>query len=458
MTPAAMPAWSRWLLLLLLALSALLQATVASRTQVTSPLRVDALDYFSYAINLREHGVYSLQRGWYQASKRDPVPDSVRPPGYPLLLLSLDPQVSWNWLRRLAYIQGLMAVFSVWLVHRVGRSFLSEPMALLAASLTALCPALVVLATYVLSEVFFMLVLLAAMLASIAAMRRSSDWKPALGAGLLWGAASLVRPTAQFLPVLFLALALALPRLSRFRRASAVCLLGFSLAMAPWMLRNLLLPPQPPGQSLMVKALAHGSYPDFEYAGEAESYGYPYRSDPDGEDRIRDLPHALHYIARDFRARPGHMLRWYLLSKPVVFLSWSDPQAMDIFIYTVCKSPYLEAGWLRLSWQLMWLAHWPLVLLGVGGMLAALMGHRQLHLAPEQADAAALVALVLGYAIAFHMLVAPFPRYNLPFRPLLFVLAALCLQSVWRAFRASRRPDGSGSTSALSDEVTHLVS
>jgi len=444
MSAAPGPAWPRLLLLLILSLSALVQATGVSRTVVNSPLRVDALDYFSYAVNLRDHGVYSLQRDWYTSKGVVPTPDKVRPPGYSLLLRALDPQPSWEWLRRVGYLQALMAVFSVWLVYRIGRKFLSELMALLAAALTALCPALVVLSTYVLSEVLFTLLLLGAMLASIVAMQRKEQWPWSLGAGLLWGGAALVRPTAQFLPLLFLALAFAVPALAKFRRAGAWCLLGFALAMSPWFLRNLALPPPAPGTSLMVKALAHGSYPDFEYEGDAASYGYPYRADPNGEDRVKDLPHVLRYIAHDFGVHPARMLRWYLLSKPVVFLSWSDPQGWDIFIYAVNKSPYLEPGWLNLSWRLMWLAHWPLVLLGVAGMLLALLARRRLRLDPEQAQAAGLVALVLAYAIAFHMLVAPFPRYNLPFRPLLFLLAALCLAALGRAFGTWRAGRGGG--------------
>jgi 4-amino-4-deoxy-L-arabinose transferase-like glycosyltransferase len=433
MTAATTPALRRLLLLLVLSLSALLQLTVVARTQVNAPLRVDAMDYFSYAVNLRDHGVYSLQRDWYTGHHAPLQSDKIRPPGYPLLLLALDPQVSWDWLRRLGYLQGLMAVLSVWLVHRIGRRFLSEELALLAAALTATCPALVVLSTYVLSEAFFTLLLLAALLASLAAMRHREDWKRAVAAGLLWGAASLVRSTAQFLPMAFVALAWLLPSLAGLRRTSAFCLLGFALAMSPWLLRNLGVPPEAPGTSLMVKALAHGSYPDFEYHGDPASYGYPYRHDPEAEARARDLPAVLGYIARDFRAQPLHMLRWYLLSKPVMFLSWTDPQGWDMFIYAVNRSPYFEPGLLRVSWRLMRLAHWPLVLLGVGGMVLALFARRATRLDGEARDAAALVALVLAYAIAFHMIVAPFPRYNLPFRPLVFLLAMLCLQTLWRA-------------------------
>jgi 4-amino-4-deoxy-L-arabinose transferase-like glycosyltransferase len=440
------PPRSALLLVLILALSALLQATVVARTVVDRPLRVDALDYFSYAVNLRDHGVYSLDRGWNEGRAAEiPRPDAQRPPGYPLMLRMLDPQVSRQWLRRVGYVQAALGVLSVWLVYLLGRRFLPAPMALLAAALTALCPSLVVLGTYVLSEGLFTFCLLAALLASVLALDRAGEWKPALAAGLLWGIASLVRSTSMFLPALFLLASLAAPALHGFRRASAFCLLGFALAMSPWLLRNQALPPSAEGGSLMVKALAHGSYPDFRFDGRPETEGFPYRFDPDAEARQRDLPGVLRYIALDFHEHPGRMLRWYLLSKPVVFLSWTGSQSWGLFLYPVLSSPYLQPGLFQLSAVLMQALHWPLVLLALVASAALLANRRLPGIQSRNRGVAILLAFVLVYAVAFHMVVAPFPRYNLPFRPLVFLLAAFCLQWLGIAWR-SRRLASAGKT------------
>lgn len=440
------PPRSALLLVLILALSALLQATVVSRTVVDRPLRVDALDYFSYAVNLRDHGVYSLDRGWNEGrADESPRPDAQRPPGYPLLLRMLDPQVSRQWLRRVGYVQAGLGVLSVWLVYLLGRRFLSEPMALLATALTALCPSLVVLSTYVLSEGLFTFCLLAALLASAVALGRAGEWKPALAAGLLWGVASLVRSTSLFVPVLFLLASFAVPMLHGFRRASAFCLLGFALAMSPWLLRNQALPPSAEGGSLMVKALAHGSYPDFRLDGRPETEGFPYRFDPEADARQRDLPGVLRYIARDFHKHPGRMLRWYLLSKPLAFLSWTGSQSWGLFLYPVLASPYLQSGLLKLSAILMHALHWPLVLMALVASGALLANRRLTGIQSRNRGVATLLAFVLAYAIAFHMVVAPFPRYNLPFRPLVFLLGAFCLQWLGIAWR-SRQPPAPGNT------------
>ena len=54
--------------------------------------------------------------------------------------------------------------------------------------------------------------------------------------------------------------------------------------------------------------------------------------------------------------------------------------------------------------------------------------------------AAAIVALVVAYSIAFHMIVAPFPRYGIPFRPLLYALAMLPLRAAWLQWRPTMAP------------------
>jgi 4-amino-4-deoxy-L-arabinose transferase-like glycosyltransferase len=355
-----------------------------------------------------------------------------------LFLLALDPSVSWTWLRKLGYAQSLLAVASVFLTYRLGRSFLDPGWALFAAFLTAVCPPLVVMSTYVLSEGLFGFLLLLALLASVRALRKPAHQGLALLAGLAWGATALVRPTTQYLPALLCLLAFALPRLAPWRRAAALCLLAFVLALVPWLARNATLPAPAAGGSLMVKALAHGSYPDFRYEGRDASYGFPYREDPRAEERARDLRGFGRVLGDDFRAHPLRMLRWYLVGKPLAFLSWTDPQAAGIFIYEVKRSPYLEGRALHPSVALAQAMHPLLAACAVLATLLALLSPRRLGMAADATGAAILLALVLAYAIAVHMLVAPFPRYNLPFRPLMFLLAALLLQAGWRAWRTRR--------------------
>jgi hypothetical protein len=65
----------------------------------------------------------------------------------------------------------------------------------------------------------------------------------------------------------------------------------------------------------------------------------------------------------------------------------------------------------------------------------ALLRPRWLRLGTSATTAAFIVALLVVYAIAFHMIAAPFPRYAIPFRPFIYVLALLPLRAAWLATR-----------------------
>jgi len=103
----------------------------------------------------------------------------------------------------------------------------------------------------------------------------------------------------------------------------------------------------------------------------------------------------------------------------------------------VVRSPYLQDRAYFFSWRAMYLLHWPLVLLALAASLLLVRRPERLRLPAPALVPATAVAGVLAYAIAFHYAVAPFPRYNVPFRPLVYLLAALALQAAWRA-RANR--------------------
>jgi hypothetical protein len=264
------------------------------------------------------------------------------------------------------------------------------------------------------------------------AVESRSPW-PFVVTGVLWGLCSLVRPTAQFLPPLLLIAVLALPRLRSFRKAALVAFACFALVLAPWLIRNLSDSVSKPESSLAVNSLLHGSYPNFMYENQPESFGYPYYYDPNSKQYARDLPSVLNHIADRFQAEPLVYAQWYLIGKPRAFLTWGHIQGWDILIYPVSHTPYYED--IRFAIIRIWSEklHWPLMFLGMIGGFMALARPHWLQLDTDSTRAATIVALVLAYGIVFHMIVAPFPRYGIPFRPLLFALAmlpprAICLQ------------------------------
>ena len=432
----------RLLLVLLLSLAAWLQFTVAARTEVAYPLRSDAGEYFSYAYNLHHSGVYSMEPTWRDPA-RQAVPDALRTPGYPLfLLLAGEPVPDLAWLHRISLLQAGLGVASVLLAWLVSRRFLGEKLALLAGLMVAINPWLVAANTYLLTESLFTFLLLAATLQTLRAVDAvgGRPWQ-ALAAGLLWGLCSLVRPTMQFLPLACVLLSL-LPAMKTCRRPALLVLLGFALAVSPWVLRNQLVDVGDSGSRLMVNALAHGSYPGFMYRDQAESFEFPYRHDPEYANFSRDLPSVLAHIGAEFRRQPLRQAQWYLLGKPWYFLSLEDVQSSDIMIYPLLRSPYFGDRRFESMRSFVRAVHWPLVLLALLAMALLALRAGALGLDERERRAAMLVAIAVAYAIALHMVVAPFPRYSIPFRPLLFALALLPLQAAWRAWRGRQAAAG----------------
>jgi hypothetical protein len=428
------------LVALLLCLSAFVQLVSVSRTVVDHPLRADAGEYFSYAWNLAHYGTYSIDPTWQRGpDAAAPAPDAYRPPGYPLFLRALgNPQPSDAWLRKVLLAQAALGVLGVWLLFCLSRRFLAFGWALAAAAAAAISPHLAVLGTLVLSETLFGVLMLGALLATARASgTRALAWGAL--AGLLWGAASLVRSTAQFFPLLVLAGVLAWPKLRAWRAPALLGAAVFIATLAPWLLRNQSDAVHKPASSLMVKALAHGAYPGFMYENQPESFGYPYRFDPQADAVARDLPSVLAYIGGRFRAQPLRYLDGYLLGKPGYFLAWGHVQGWDVLVYPVVHSPWYEDWRFMLLRLLSQLAHWPLMLLGLLG--AALAWSRR---ATHALDAGQLLALrlcsaLVGYGVAFHIIVAPFPRYGVPFRPFLYALAMFALAAAISGFARRRR-------------------
>jgi hypothetical protein len=426
---------SNVVLLLILLLSAFIQFTVVARTEVISPFRADSREYFFSAYNLDHYGVYSSLVTWPpEQHVQPPPPDAVTTPGYPLFLRMLGhPQPTIDFVRRVTLAQAALGVLSVWMMYLIAGRFLRRRWACLAALLTAISPHLAISSTYVLTESLFFFLLLASLLGFLCAIESAKRW-PFVFVGLVLGLCSLVRPTMMFAPILALLAVTTIPRLKQLRVGVLLMFVGFAVVLSPWLIRNASLPAQAQQSSKMVKFLLHGSYPNFMYNNDPTTYGDPYRGDPHGAQIGRDLPSVLIHIAQNFKDEPLTYGRWYLIGKPGYFLSWTNIDgAGDIFVYNVDSSPYLDDRRFDLIRRVAYALHWPLMLLGLVG--ACLPWWRAQHwgLSGEKLFAARIVSLIVLYSIGFHMIGAPYPRYGVPFRPLLYPLALLALLTPWQS-------------------------
>ena len=425
-------------LLVILLLGASLRLRAALETETWPSLQGDSIDYVSAAYNLRQFGVFSHENTWAHATQIAPKPDALRDPGYPAMLALLMPaHPDQAFLKRALLLQALLGVLVIAASYLLVALLLPRPAALAVAALIAVNPQMISLGASLLTETLFSLSVVACLYALVrATLRQSIVWYGV--AGILIGLSALVRPTLEFLPLLLVpALAWFVPS-ARWKPCIAL-LLGMVLTFGPWIVRNERAIGAASDPTLMTNTLLHGSYQDFMYRGEVQSLGYPYRFDPTSA-AVRTPGQSLARIRDDFDSDPAGMLRWYLLSKPVRFFDWAFVEGSgSIFVNTVRRSPYLEGQRdFVLSYEAMYFLHWPLIVLSCLGTAIALAAAVRRGRNLEQGTVGVL-AVVMVFVVALHVMGLPLGRYSVPFRPLTYLLAMYVLVSAMRRMRTGLR-------------------
>lgn len=418
--------------LLLVAISSVIQFSVVHGTAVDSPIRADAAKYVSYAYNLRNSGTFSHLPTWHPSHEGEPaVPDKLTLPGYPAVIsLFLRGEPDQDFLSRVTLFQAALGVLSVLLVYAIASRLLPWGWAFTVGLVTAINPHLATISTYILTESLFTTLLLASVLATLLAVQNNRI-RLYIIAGFLLGATSLVRPQLQILPFVLAGLALVLPAFKHHARGAILGLICFLSVLSPWLIRNATTEKPAGAPSLLVNTIYHGSFPNMMYKDDPRTYGFAYRFDPDMESASRNLSSALKHLATQVREDPLRYAQWYLIGKPGFFLSWGlIAGGGDIYVYPTPVSPYRSSGFFKALKEAAFLLHWPLMLLAVLSAFLTLRGISSPTVNSLRAGEA-LLALIFLYAIALHMLGAPYPRYGIPFRPLAYVLAFCLAHRLW---------------------------
>jgi len=157
-------------------------------------------------------------------------PSAFRPPLYPYLLGGTYAIAGHGAGRVLGLLLGVVVVLLIWMV---ARAVWDPRVALIAATLAAVFPPLVVLDASLLSEPLF-LVIEVALVATVLRARRSPELRWALFAGVLCAAAALTRENGALLVIPALAGVATRQRL----RKPAVLLVSMLVTLTPWALRN----------------------------------------------------------------------------------------------------------------------------------------------------------------------------------------------------------------------------
>ena len=422
---------------------------------VDYPLAGDVRDYYAYAWNLAEHGVFSRVLPGTGA----PVADAYRTPGFPWLLaicLRIWPEdpaspVLGMWYPVALQLQVLLGSASVLLAMLLARRCVAANWALLAGLLLALWPHHIAATGTLLSEVAFGCALLAALYASARAWQSPGrGWWIAAGAG--FGYAYLVNPLVALLPLLFAACAWR----QRRRTGAALLALVFLLPVAALAWRNAGLPAEPhPPIGRAALNFVQGSWPNYHAAHSRYRSGDPVaiaimdeinREAVLLEQRPRDGARTL--LAR-FASAPFGYLRWYAWDKPWLLWDWNIRIGHGGFYFQDVRHSSLERPPLR-ELLLGFRALNPLFsLLALLGSLAWIVRRG----ARAEDAASSLVAATLLYLTAIHVVFQAEPRYANAYRGIEAVMVVVVL--AWLAARLPRPGHAAKADPAESDVSRH---
>ena len=182
--------------LVVLAVGGYLRFVMAEETEVNSPIRADAAEYYFYSVNMKECGVYSRSpTDLTNGCEKPPIPDNLRPPGYPIFLAYFtEYPPTRDMLRNILVAQAILGIVTIFSAFLLFRKMVSDYFALFGAVLITLSPHLVTAGIYILTETLFTLVLTLFALSAIK-IREGNALVWALVSGIALAATALIRPT-----------------------------------------------------------------------------------------------------------------------------------------------------------------------------------------------------------------------------------------------------------------------
>jgi 4-amino-4-deoxy-L-arabinose transferase-like glycosyltransferase len=412
------------ILTLILFLGLYLRLFCVSATQIETPFLADARQYTAYAYNLRLHGVYSKNFEAVKNPSITPKPDAFRSPGYPLFLY---PFTGTKRLDRFAvtvfYVQAILSTVTIVMVFFLCRGLLGVVGASVAAGLTAISPHLINLNLYLLTETLFAWMIVLALFTLVVSTKSNYNFGWFLS-GILLAFAALIKPTIQYYIIFLIGFIFIGVENKSKKKISLLVALPFFTVFSIWLLRNLLTLGYLSDPGLTINTLHHGMYPQFMFNGQANSFGFPYRYDPDSAAIASSLQSVIKAIFHRFSTQTTEHLIWYL-SKPFYFFRWEMIQGAGTFIYPVVDSPYHSSRLFIFTNGLMRAIHPITVVLSIAGAMIAWLPKHLLSMSRQHCFTARLLSLTYGYFILVHIAGAPFPRYSIPIRPVTYILALL---------------------------------
>lgn len=194
-------------------------------------LSPDALQYDRLARNFLDAYVHVRSGSLFDLSL-------LRTPGYPAFVAAVY-AISGRVVAHAIVVEIVLGVATVAITYFLAERLVGRSAATLAAFVLAVDPVSIAMSSNLTTEVLFTFLWVLAALLWARGLQGGSAWWVA-SAGLVLGAAVLVRPIAAYLPVLLVPLTFVVTRASAGRRALASCALlaAFAVPVGLWLARN----------------------------------------------------------------------------------------------------------------------------------------------------------------------------------------------------------------------------
>lgn len=190
----------------------------------------DGKEYDALGLSLAEGSGYA----------RSQVPDTYRPPGYPLFLAAVYALFGHS-VAAVKVLQSILDAATCVMILLIGERLFTRRVGVIAGAIAAVYPFLIVYTGFVLSEALFVF-LSTVFLYALVRFREGCSWRWLAVAGLLLGGMNLTRPAVLLLPVLlFCWLWVELGRRCQAAVIAATLALWMLVPILPWTLRNYLV-------------------------------------------------------------------------------------------------------------------------------------------------------------------------------------------------------------------------
>lgn len=386
----------------------------------------DATEYFAYAKNLSLYSTFSIQP---EAGESSLIKDSKRPPGFPLFA-----SIFYQDDRTMSVASVLFAQFVIQCITFIALSvvlwfFIGEITCVIISLLIWTHPAFMSINTYYLTESLFLSSLIIAMvlfIKSVSEKRNKLSILYTILFGLCIGFSALVRSTMDYYIFFIFAVLFFQDRenLKKLWPAVVVCI----IVMLGWKIRNYMAIGSFSDQHLLINGIFHGSYPGFMYNNIPESFGFPYKYDPNEQEYYKGIGTAYKLIWNRVKEQPMEYSSWYLFGKQTFLWRWSEIAGWDIFIYPVNSSPFYYQKDLQF-WHSIHKNMNAVIM--ITGVLFSYFTLLYALIKKQSVNVGFIVSSFVVYASLFHIIVAPFPRYGVPFKPFVIIMFVLALKSLY---------------------------